>query len=285
MSPATVGPPSRSRPLLRDGYALLDGFLDATEIPAVRADIERLLRAPRDPSCERPHNTLVPLRWDDHIVGRVLASESRRSRLREVADAGDLRWISGYLSLKEPRTPALWWHQDWWCWDHPVSHRLEAPQVALLCYLAPTDERSAALRVLPGSHHTATALHAVLPEAHAGDPGALAATHPAMSDHPGQATVRLEAGDAVVIDYRLLHGTHANRTEARRDCLLLTFTPSWRMLPADVRGHLIRHPALPNGEQAPATSWAHELLPRYGGPRRDLPLNRVAPRDLAIVDG
>jgi hypothetical protein len=35
--------------------------------------------------------------------------------------------ISGYLSVKEPRTGALDWHQDWWCWDHPVSFEEPAP--------------------------------------------------------------------------------------------------------------------------------------------------------------
>jgi ectoine hydroxylase-related dioxygenase (phytanoyl-CoA dioxygenase family) len=239
---------------------------------------------PQRAACERPHNTLVPLRWDHSIVARVLADETRRARLGEIVDSEDLRWISGYVSVKEPRSPALWWHQDWWCWDHHVSYRVEAPQVALLCYLAPTDQRNAALRLLPGSHHTSTSLHAVLPEAHADETGNLAPTHPAMSDHPGQVTLRLEAGDAVVIDYRLLHSTHANTTEARRDCVMLTFAPSWHALPADVRGHLIRHPALPGeSEDPPTASWAEHLLPGFEGPRRDLTLNRAAPEDLAIV--
>jgi hypothetical protein len=32
----------------------------------------------------------------------------------------------------------------------------------------------------------------------------------AMRDHPNQVTLSVRAGDAVVTDYRLLHGTHAN---------------------------------------------------------------------------
>jgi Phytanoyl-CoA dioxygenase (PhyH) len=284
MGSTTTSARPRTGAFLRDGYAVLKRLLRADEVVALRADVERLLLAPARPSCERPHNTLVPLRWNDSSVVRVLASESRRSRLKEIVEAEDLRWISGYLSLKEPRSPALWWHQDWWCWDHPVSYRRQAPQVALLCYLDPTDDRNGALRVLPGSHHRSTSLHAVLPEADADDTRELAPTHPAVSDHPSQVTPELGAGDAVVIDYRLLHGTHPNATDARRDCLLLGFTPSWRALPADIRRHLIRHPALPaDSERRPVASWARQLLPRYDGPRRDLPLSRVAPEDLAIV--
>lgn len=267
----------------REGYARLDGLLDAAEVAALRDDVERGFRAPAGPACERPHNTLLPLRWNDAIVGRVVGSEARVERVREAIDAADLRWISGYVSRKEPRSAALSWHQDWWCWDHPVTGRAAAPQVALLAYLTATDDRNAALRLLPGSHHASTPLHAVLPEAHADEAAELPATHPAMSDQPGQVTLELEAGDAVVIDYRLLHGTHANATDARRDCVLLTFAPAWRGLPADVRGHLIRHPALPlDGERPPAGSWAARLLPSHDGPRRDLPLNRAAPARFAI---
>jgi len=107
--------------LPRYGYAVLEHFIEPAELPAFRTDIVHALAMPQRPSCERPNNTLVPMRWNDNVVARVLGSEIRRNRIREVTDSTDLRWISGYLSLKEPRSPSLWWHQDWWCWDHPAS--------------------------------------------------------------------------------------------------------------------------------------------------------------------
>jgi Phytanoyl-CoA dioxygenase (PhyH) len=231
--------------LLDDGFIVLRGLLDADDVAHVRDGLERL---PRDPSCERPENTLVPLRWDMPLVGRVL--EQRAGRIAEAIGARDLRWISGYVSIKDPHSGPLDWHQDWWCWDHPVSHRPEAPQVAVLAYLTATSARNAALRVRPGSHR--------------GAPGA-------------PVTLALQAGDAAVIDYRLVHGTHANATASRRDCLILNFAPAWSGLPEDIRGHLIQHPALPGESERPATPWAEALLPRYDGPRRDLPLNRTPP--------
>jgi hypothetical protein len=266
------GESEAARAFANDGYVVLGRFLDRGEVVALRAEVERALAAPRDPSCERPHNTLVPLRWDDAVVDRVVADDVRRRRLATVTGGDDLRWISGYLSLKEPASAPLWWHQDWWCWDHPISYEPGTAQVAVLCYLTPTDEETAALRVLPGSHRERTALHAVLPEAHAQAAEDLDLAHPAMTDHPDQVTLRLAPGDAVVADYRLLHGTHPNRGAVRRDCVLLTFAPSWRTLPADIRGHLIRHPALPDQGEAADRPW----LPSYDGPRADLPLNRVA---------
>jgi ectoine hydroxylase-related dioxygenase (phytanoyl-CoA dioxygenase family) len=205
--------------------------------------------------------------------------------LRAGLGAGDLKWISGYVSLKEPHSPALWWHQDWWCWDHPISYRRAAAQVAVLCYLGDTTADNGALRVLPGSHYRSLPIHAALPEPHTAVASGLEPAHPALRDHPEQLTLCLSPGDAVVLDYRLLHGTHANASESRRDCVLLSFAPSWSELPEEIRGHLINHPAQPATDERPSeTGWETELLPRFYGVRGDLPVNRRAPDCFSVVD-
>jgi hypothetical protein len=268
----------------RDGYAVLKEFLNRGELEALRVDVDTVLAAPLPPGCERPHNTLAPLRWNDRIVERTLSGEPRWRALAEVVGADDLRWISAYISVKDAQSGALWWHQDWWCWDHPISHRRDAVQIAVLCYLTDTTVHNAALRVLPGTHHHSVALHPALPEAHTREAGDLDPDDPAMRDHPDQITLEVEAGDAVITDYRLLHGTHPNTSRERRDCLLLTFTPSWRHLPADIRAHLVRHPALPTAADQPAASgWPVAMLPTYAGQPRDLRLNRVAPSEFGTL--
>jgi hypothetical protein len=268
MEPLTESAPGCTEDALgRDGFAVIEGFLDPDEVATVAAEVEVLLASGRESTCARPNNTLVPLRWDQPAVQLVLASERRGRELRELVAGDDLRWISGYVSVKDAHSLPLDWHRDWWCWDHPVSYRRRAAQVAVLCYLADADASNGGLRVLPGSHHRS-----------APAPGALA-------DDPDQVTLRLRAGDAAVIDYRLLHGTHANVTAARRDCLLLSFTPSWRGLPANVRAHLVRHPAQPDrDEHARAPSWAAALLPHFDGVPADLPLNRVPPAQFEMID-
>jgi ectoine hydroxylase-related dioxygenase (phytanoyl-CoA dioxygenase family) len=148
------------------------------------------------------------------------------------------------VSVKDPRSEELELHQDWWCWDHPVSFAPEPAQVALLAYLSDTSARTAALRVQPGSHRGRATSQPV--------------------------TVPVKAGDAVACDYRVLHGTHRNDVDVPRVCLILNFTPSWSSLPDEIRAHLIRHPAL-------ASAGEDDLLPAYDGKPRDLPLNRAAP--------
>lgn len=264
----------------RDGFLVLEGFLAEDETERLLSEVDVALRRPRHPSCTRPHNTLLPLRWSDTTVRVLLESDCRIQMVRDATGANDLRWISAYISIKDARSGPLGWHQDWWCWDHPVSFRRPAPQIAVLCYLNHTDrESNGALRLLPGSHLRSSAIHVTLAEAHEAATEGLVPGHPALSDHPAQVTLLLAAGNAVVIDYRLLHGTHANTSELRRDCVILNFTPSWRDLPDDIRAHLINHSAQPaKDEVIPAVpSWESGLLPRFDGVRRDLHLNRFPP--------
>lgn len=123
---------SRERDFLRNGFVVLEGFLGESNVVEIQPLVESLLRSPRGLGCTRPHNTLVPLRWNDPVVQLILMSERRVKLLREVLEAEDLKWISGCVSITEAQSPALWWHQDWWCWDHVVSYRRAAAQVAIL---------------------------------------------------------------------------------------------------------------------------------------------------------
>jgi ectoine hydroxylase-related dioxygenase (phytanoyl-CoA dioxygenase family) len=204
--------------------------------------------------------------------------------LSDAIGADDLKWISGYVSLKEASSLALWWHQDWWCWDHCVSYRREAPQIAALCYLADTDAHNGGLRLLPGSHLKSGPIHSRLPEAHSQMAETLEPGNIVMTDLPDQVTPGMRAGDAVAIDYRLLHGTHPNQSSARRDCILLSFTPSWRRLPDDVKAHLVDHPALPQDDDPEMPAAMSHLLPTFDGVRQTLALNRNAPREFTIPD-
>jgi ectoine hydroxylase-related dioxygenase (phytanoyl-CoA dioxygenase family) len=267
--------------LREDGFAVLERFLDPAVVARLRREVEACVREPATATCERPHNQLLPLRWSDRIVGLILGSAARRRAVSAVTAGEDLRWISGYVSTKEPLMPALCWHQDWWCWRHRVSLRAGPVQVAVLCYLTDTTAANGALRVLPGSHRASVPLHAILRDCDTAD-RSLPLDHPALSDQPGQVTIAARAGDAVVLDYRLLHGTHANRSDRRRDCVLLSFTPAWRALPVDIRAHLIRHPAQPGQDELPAAGWWAELLPRFTGRPADLALSRDAPGHFVV---
>ena len=79
-------------------------------------------------------------------------------------------------------------------------------------------------------------------------------------------------------------GTHANATDRRRGCILLSFIPDWTGLPAEVRAHLIAHPALPGEAEAEAraSSGYDDLLPWFDGAPASLPVNRVPPAGFRV---
>lgn len=262
-----------------DGWLIIRRFLGDEELAFVRESLRAAAAQPR-PSCmSRAGNDLTLLRWNEPSIAQVLGAPSRMQRLETSLEAGDLKWLSAYISSKAAHSPPLWWHQDWWCWDHAISYRHAATQVAVLCYLTDTSVPNGALRVLPGSHRRSVPMHAHLPEPHGDEANRLPLDHPAMSDHPDQVTLSVRAGDAVVLDYRLLHGTHANKSSLPRDCILLSFILNWRRLPEALKAHCALHPALPGKDEtlAVAMSGYADLLPRFAGVPASLRVNRRAP--------
>lgn len=266
------------------GCSVVPNFLEAEELRALAPALANVLSLARQPCMSRPGNDLIPLRWNDAITERILRSGRRIQSLQNLLKSPDLKWLSCYISTKPAHSPPLWWHQDWWCWDHPISFQRDPTQVAVLCYLTDTSAKNGALRVLPGSHLTSTPLHRVLPEPHGEDANSLPPDHPAMADYTGQETLSVKAGDAVVIDYRLLHGTHANQTLSNRDCILLSFIPNWRSLPPEIRAHFIAHPALPQETEASDLSECRYsgLFPQFDGAMASLSVNRLAPARFAV---
>lgn len=268
---------------VRDGFAVIDGLVGPVELPALRREAADVLAEQRPSTCERENNRLVALRWNDRLVTRLL-TPPRLDAIARASGGDDLRWISGYVSSKDPGMGPLWWQQDWWCWQHPVSRQPRPTQAAVLVYLIDMHQDNGALRVLPGSHHQRTALHDSLPGSVDRGSADLPSNHPVIRDHPGQVTVAVHAGDAVLLDYRLLHGTHANHSRHRRDAVLLNFTPSWQTTPRDIQGHLIRNAAQPtDGERrAGLPGLTASVLPSFEGPGRDLRVTRVPPQDFAV---
>jgi ectoine hydroxylase-related dioxygenase (phytanoyl-CoA dioxygenase family) len=258
-----------------DGVAVVRGAVPVPVRAAVREVLGRGVDVSDPASCIRPNNVLVPLHWHDEVVGLLLADPAVLAAVRRACGATDLRWISGYVSVRAPGTGPLPWHQDWWCWDHAASYEEPPPQVAVLCYVEDVAPERAALRVVPGSHRRPEVV------ADRTDP----VTGAVAGEVDDGVVVPAGAGDVVVLDYRTLHGTTANATDRGRDVVILNFAPHWASLPADVRGHLVSHHSLPQGDAVvPPGHPVIPLLPPHTGPRRDLWVHR-RPRGETAVAG
>ena len=62
------------------------------------------------------------------------------------------KWSSGYIIRKESNSAPLYWHNDWWAWDDPISFAKEPPMIFVMFYLTNTNKTNGCLRVIPGSH-------------------------------------------------------------------------------------------------------------------------------------
>jgi hypothetical protein len=64
--------------LADDGYCLLPSLLGSDAVECAREAVRAVIANPHGEACERPNNTLVPLRWDDAIVSLVAGDGRRR---------------------------------------------------------------------------------------------------------------------------------------------------------------------------------------------------------------
>ena len=150
----------------------------------------------------------------------------------------DTRFTSGYIISKPPGGPALFWHQDWWGWRHPISRTDRVAQIALFLYLTDTRRENGCLRVIPGSHRRHHPLHDVI-DAHNPALAAVENPHdPAYASRPDEVDVPVSAGDVVIADARLVHGAHPNRSGRERTNITLWWHPSYAGLPPGIRARL-----------------------------------------------
>ena len=234
-------PDAARRQLLDDGYCRVPGVLGAASLAAAREMAGAALAATAGAAHRaqwRSQGSLVPL--SDHPPSAALVADPALRETFARLGLDGARFSSGYVISKPPGGPALFWHQDWWGWRHPISRTGRIAQVALFLYMTDTRRENGCLRVIPGSHRRPHPLHEVL-DAH--DPSLAAVENPddpAFAPHPDQRDVPVTAGDVVVADARLIHGAHPNRSDRERTNVTLWWHPHYADLPAALRARLWR---------------------------------------------
>ncbi|MEZ5670367.1 MAG: phytanoyl-CoA dioxygenase family protein [Alphaproteobacteria bacterium] len=221
--------------LRNDGFCVARGLLPADLIAALRAHAARIVPTIDDAhrARNRSQGSLVQLAEHPEFA-EVIGAPALLAAFAGFGFA-DTRYSGGYLISKPPHSPALFWHQDWWGWDDPISYTAAIAQVFVMIYLTDTSPANGCLRVIPGSHRRRHPLHAAL-QAHderlsrVEDPG-----DPLYQPRDDAVPVPVAAGDVVFGDARLLHATHPNDSDAERSLLTLWFHPNHGTLPAAMR--------------------------------------------------
>ncbi|HLK55946.1 MAG TPA: phytanoyl-CoA dioxygenase family protein [Chthonomonadaceae bacterium] len=272
-SPVTA----KRQQLLTDGYCLFENVLDRPMLDELTIVTERLLAEVSEADAERfrYQGSNISVAYQDPVFPRLFAWPRALEALRELG-FDHPKWWSAFLLSKPPHAPPLYWHQDWWGWQDPVSAEVVPQQLFLMYYLTDTRPENGCLRVLPGTQLRRHALHDLLPDAHTEATYFAPLESPLFTDPPEARDLPVQAGDLVIGDARVLHAAHANATDQRRTLLTLWYFPTFDTLPEPIRAFVARHrsqppPDFPHGEE---WSRLEPLIPTYSGTAEPIPFDR-----------
>ncbi len=227
----------RSR-LFADGYAVVKDVLDGPSLVRLQSLAARCVAglSPEHRAKYRSEGSLIPVA-DHPAFAEFIAHPGLLSAFGRLG-LEDVRFTSGYVISKPPNSPALFWHQDWWGWDDPISYTDRLAQVFVFLYLTDTTPENGCLRVIPGTHRRRHPMHDMM-EAHSDELAQVTdPDDPAFAEHPDAVAVPVRAGDMVIGDARLIHGAYPNSSDAERTLITLWYHPDYAALPEPIRARL-----------------------------------------------
>jgi len=275
-----ISDPGKRDQLINDGYCVFESILDKDMVSRVTDASNRLLSAqdPKHFETQKSTGSLVCV-WDDPFFSELVGWQPALDALRSMGNNWPA-FSTGFVISKPPESPPLFWHQDWWGWNHEHSYSAEPQQIFLMYYLIDTTPENGCLRLIPGSHLHRHAMHDNFPEAHTDDiRRAKDLSDPAFVDHPDEVDVCVKAGDLVMGDSRLLHSARANTTGQRRTVITLWYHPIFYQLPEPMQAHL---GGRDKGAAKRFVGWpehaqdrVQSLIPVYEGDAESLEWNRT----------
>ena len=265
--------------LLRDGYCKFEGVLPENLLAELRRVTDTLVdaRTQEHLSLNRSPGSMINV-MEHPIFADLIALPSALEAMASIGYPNP-KFSSGYVISKPPKSPRLFWHYDWACWDDPNAFGAHPQQVFFMYYLVDTTRHNGCLRVLPGTHVNEHPLHQRLVEAHSD--ALLRAkdlARPEFSDCEDEVEVCVKAGDLLVGDSRILHASHANESDIRRTVITLWFHPDMAQLDEGTQGFaagLVGE--VPQDWPAEKRALIEPLLARYEGDVEPLTWSRHRP--------
>jgi ectoine hydroxylase-related dioxygenase (phytanoyl-CoA dioxygenase family) len=203
VTPATLAHDERDA-LERNGYAVLNGVLDAASVAAMRSAVDELLEiARRDPT--KKHGGTLHL---DDILDAGATFDPAWSSPRVLAAVAhvlgaDFHVFAAGFRGPRPGYGAQALHAD----DVPIAAGDPFRVATAIVPLVDFTENNGATRVVPGSHR---------------DPVRDASTEAGPS-YPRERVITARAGDAIVFNGHLWHSGTKNASAERRDALQIVF--------------------------------------------------------------
>ena len=261
--------------LVSEGFCIVPGVLDAGMLDSLRRESSTLLDelTEEEKRIQGGQGAWQPIPYAPAVFAELI---SWPRALAALADLGfdSVRYLSGFIISREPRTKAAYWHQDWMYWDEPESADPLPVKVFLMYYLVDTAPANGCLRVIPGSHRRRYPQHE-----YDGHGTAIRYEDPDTSvkyaDAAGQVDVPVTAGDLLIGDSRVLHAPRANRTDQRRTVLTMWYLPRWDELSERMRAsYAANHRTLTAEAPQELLERLLPLSPRYSGSAAPAATNR-----------
>lgn len=263
----------KGRQYREEGFCVLDNVLELEALESFKQVCETHLKnlTSEDRENERSTGSMVDLSQIPELA-KLIANEKALSGFRKMG-YGDVKFSTGYLISKPPHSPPLFWHFDWAGWSHPASYTAMPLQTFFMYYLVDTSIKNGCLKVIPRSHLEEHPLHEKMRNAHSKElKRATDLSAEEFQSHPDEVNVCVKAGDLVIGDSRLIHGSHPNNSDAERPVITIWMHPEFSSLPEDLQAFTGGHDF---------SKWPREaqkilepLKPVYKGDVRATPWNR-----------
>ena len=224
--------------LKENGYCVFDQALEKNVLEKIkrvsRQALEELTIEHRKNNKSQGSLILIA---DYPDFGMLIGNEELKEIFRKLG-FDDTRFSSGYIISKPNNSPALFWHQDWWGWDHPLSYTNQIAQVFVMIYLQDTNPQNGCLRVIPRSHRSYHALHSNQ-KAHTESASRVEDPNDSIYNSLSEEVpVPVKSGDIIVGDARLIHGSFPNQSEDERTLITLWYHPHYNMLPGAMQSRI-----------------------------------------------
>ena len=168
----------------------------------------------------------------------LIGSKELIDAIEKNFDFTDIRFSSGYLISKPPKSPPLFWHQDWWGWEHKSSYTDFIHQIFVMIYLTNTTRENGCLKFISGSHRSKHHFHESK-NAHSEELArVLNPSDPLFHDEENEIDVTTNLGDVVVGDARVLHAANTNQSNEKRSLITLWYHPHYSQMTSEMRSRI-----------------------------------------------
>ena len=267
----------KARQYTEEGFCVLENILEPKDLGLLKSSCEEHLRALSSEHREKERSTgsMINLAEIPELAG-LIANKKALCEFEKMG-FGDVRFSSGYLISKPPKSPPLFWHFDWAAWGHPASFEKIPLQTFFMYYLVDTTIDNGCLKVIPRSHLEEHPLHEMMRSAHSDElKKATNLESKEFQSHPDEVNVCVKAGDLVIGDSRIIHGSHPNNSELERPVITIWMHPEFSSLPEELQAFCKRHNYSDWSKEAQKV--LEPLKPIYEGNKDAAPWNRIRPK-------